>query len=368
MRFKRRLPVLIILFVLLAGLGVIACRFGPAPLEDPGGGGINELTQVELGGLRQWISIRGTDAGNPVLLFLHGGPGSANLAKLRMQCPGLEEHFVVVNWDQRGSGKTHTLRMGESGLTLEQLREDARQLVKYLRERFGGRKIYLMGFSWGTALGLMTVRDHPEDFLGYIGVSQVVNYAEGERLSLEYVRRIARETDNRKAVDELERIDPAYRSDDWYAQLMRERSWLLKFGGVYHTADNYRHELKMLLGASEYSFLDFAWWPMGSDLSLRTLWPELMNLNFFKSAPRIGVPVYFLEGRLDANAPSGLAQEYFDRLLAPHGKRWIWFEKSAHDIFFDQPVALADALVGILQPPLGDVTIVETAKKGSART
>ncbi len=358
---------LIILFVLLCGMGVIAYRFGPAPLANPGPGGINELTQVELGGLKQWISIRGTDIGNPVLLFLHGGPGSANLAKLRIQCPGLEEHFVVVNWDQRGSGKTHTLRMKESGLTLDQLREDARQLTAYLRARFGGRKIYLMGFSWGTALGLMTVRDHPEDFLGYIGASQVVNYSEGERLSLAYVRRIARETDNRTAEKELEQIDPAYRSGEWYADLARERGWLLKFGGVYHTADNYQHELRMLLGAPEYSFLDFAWWPMGSDLSLRTLWPELMSLNFFESAPRIEVPVFFLEGRLDANAPSELAQAYYDRLRAPQGKQLIWFEESAHDIFFDQPDALVDALAGILRPLKGDVTIAEIAKKGNAR-
>jgi pimeloyl-ACP methyl ester carboxylesterase len=345
---------LIVLFVLLVILGAIACRFSRAPLADPQAGGINELMQVELGGLKQWISIRGNDARNPLLLFLHGGPGSANLAKLRIQCPGLEEHFVVVNWDQRGSGKTHTLRIWESDLTLEQLREDTRQLVKYLRERFGGGKIYLMGFSWGTALGLMTVRDHPEDFLGYIGVSQVVNYAEGERLSLEYVRRIARETDNRTAMEELERIDPAYRSGDWYADLARERGWLLKFGGVYHTADNYGHEMRMLLGALEYSLLDFAWWPMGSDLSLRTLWPELMSLNFFESAPRIEVPVFFLEGRHDFNAPSELAQAYYDRLLAPHGKQWIWFEESAHDIFFDQPDLLVTEMAGIRERVASD--------------
>jgi pimeloyl-ACP methyl ester carboxylesterase len=338
---------LIGLSLLLLVLGVIACHSNPAPLGDSGARGINELRQVELGGLKQWISIRGNDIQNPVLLFLHGGPGSANLAKLRIKCPGLEREFVVVSWDQRGAGKTHTLRVGEGGLTLGQLREDARQLVQYLRGRFGGRKIYLMGFSWGTTLGLMTVRDHPEDFLGYIGASQVVNYAEGEKLSLEYVRRIARETGNRKAAEELAGIDPAYRSDDWYAQLIKERSWLLKFGGVYHTADNYQHEMRMLLGASEYSFLDFAWWPMGSDLSLRTLWPELMPLDFFESAPRIEVPVIFLAGRYDANAPSELTRAYFERLEAPNGKQWIWFEESAHDIFFDQPDKLVEELIRI---------------------
>jgi pimeloyl-ACP methyl ester carboxylesterase len=339
--------VLIGLSLLLIVLGVLVCRFHPAPLLNPGPDGINELRQVELGGLKQWISIRGRDVRNPILLFLHGGPGSANLAKLRIECPALEDQFVVVSWDQRGAGKTHTLRVAEGGLTLEQLREDARQLVNYLRGRFGGRKIYLMGFSWGTALGLMTVRDHPEDFLGYIGVSQIVNYAAGERLSLEYVRRIARETNNRKAAEELAGIDPAYRSADWYPQLMLERGWLLKFGGVYRSADNYAHEMRMLLGASEYSFLDFAWWPTGSDLSLRTLWPGLMSLNLSDAAPRIEVPVFFLAGRFDANAPTELTQAFFERLQAPQGKQMIWFEESAHDIFFDQPDKLVEELTRI---------------------
>jgi pimeloyl-ACP methyl ester carboxylesterase len=282
-----------------------------------------------------------------VLLFLHGGPGSANIAKLRIQCPGLEEHFVVVNWDQRGAGKTHTLRTAEAGLTMERLLDDTRQLVRYLRERFGGRKIYLMGFSAGSALGLTAVRDHPEDFLGYIGVGQIVKPAEGEKLSLEFARRTAQETGNRKALEELAGIDPAYESADWYDALMRERGWLLKFGGVYRTADNHNHEMQMLLSAPEYSLLDFVWWPMGSGLSLRALWREVMRLNFFETAPRIDVPVVFLAGRYDYNTPSELVQAYYERLEAPRGKRLIWFEESAHDIFFDQPGELVKELVKI---------------------
>jgi pimeloyl-ACP methyl ester carboxylesterase len=332
-----------------AALGGLSFRYGRAPLAHPGPGSINELTQVELGGLRQWISIRGGDSGNPVLLFLHGGPGSANLAKLRVQCPALEDHFTVVSWDQRGSGKTNTLQTGGSGLTLEQMRSDARQLTAYLRERFGGRKIYLMGFSWGTVLGLWTVQDRPEDFLGYIGVGQIVNYAEGEKLSLEYVRRIARETGNRKAADELAGIDPAYRTGEWYDDLMTQRRWLLAFGGVYRTADSYGHELRMLLEAPEYSLADAAWWPLGSGNSLRRLWTELMAVDFFDSAPRIGVPVYFLSGRHDYNAPSELTQAFYERLDAPRGKEMIWFEDSAHDVFFDQPEMLTDVLMDILR-------------------
>jgi pimeloyl-ACP methyl ester carboxylesterase len=103
----------------------------------------------------------------------------------------------------------------------------------------------------------------------------------------------------------------------------------------------------VLLGAPEYSFLDFAWWPMGSDASLRTVWPEWMNLDFSESAPRIEVPVVFLAGRYDYNAPTGLTQAYFERLQAPQGKRMIWFEESAHVIFFDQPQLLVEELTRI---------------------
>jgi pimeloyl-ACP methyl ester carboxylesterase len=333
--------------VVLVILAFLACRYGPAPLAHPGAGSINELRRVELGGLKQWISIRGSDVRNPVLLFLHGGPGSANIAKLRIQCPKLEDHFIVVNWDQRGAGKTNTLRIYDPGLSLEQLLSDTHELVKYLRNRFGGGKIYLMGFSWGTVLGLSTARDHPEDFLAYVGVSQIVDYAEGERISLAFAQRTAGETDNRKAVKELADIDPAYASKSWYGDLTRQRGWLLKFGAVYHTATGYGHEIRMLIEASEYSFLDFAGWPLGQGNSLRAMWAELMGVNFFESAPEIAVPVYFMEGRYDYNAPSELAQAYYERLSAPKGKRLVWFEESAHDIFFDQPEKLTDELVKI---------------------
>ena len=198
-------------------------------------------------------------------------------------------------------------------------------------------------------MGLWTVQDRPEDFLGYIGVGQIVDYAEGEKLSLEYVRRIALETGNREAAEELAGIDPAYRAGSWYDDLTTQRRWLLAFGGVYRTAKSYRHELRMLLEAPEYSLADAAWWPLGSGNSLRRLWPELMEVDFFESAPRIDVPVYFLSGRYDYNAPAELTRAYYEGLDAPQGKRMIRFEESAHDVFFDQPEELAGVLARILE-------------------
>jgi pimeloyl-ACP methyl ester carboxylesterase len=342
---KREKSMIIVLLVLVVGL--LICWAHPAKLNPTGNQSINSLERVELGGIKQWISIRGTDRNNPVLLFLHGGPGSANLAKLRLQCPELEQYFVVVNWDQRGAGKSYAAWFSDTPPTLEQLRENTHELVQLLRSRFNGRKIYLVGFSWGSLLGVWTAHDYPEDIEAYISVSQETNLLEAERLSLEYIQQTASNADDQVAVQALSSIIPTYISDDWYNQLMCERKWLLKYGGVYHTTDDYNHEAIMLLKAPEYSFIDFSFWPWSSAKSLKTLWPEVMKVNLFETVPSIEVPFYFLAGRYDHNVPSELTESYFQFLEAPQGKHLIWFENSAHDLFFDQPDLMLSTLVAI---------------------
>ena len=166
------MPLVVLILLLLISL---AFWYGPA--HSPAPGGIDRLEQVELGGVRQWISIRAADPHAPVLLFLHGGPGSANLAKLRLQVPQLEKHFVVVTWDQRGAGKSASLGFDYSTLSIEQMVSDAHELVTYLKTRFGVEKIYLMGFSWGTVIGLSLADRYPQDFYAYIAVSQIVDAA-----------------------------------------------------------------------------------------------------------------------------------------------------------------------------------------------
>jgi pimeloyl-ACP methyl ester carboxylesterase len=320
---------------------------GSAPLKSSKG--INLLQKVELGGEAQWISIRGADASKPVLLFLHGGPGSANLAKLRVQTPVLEEHFVVVNWDQRGAGKSAGIGFDYESLSIAQIVSDTHELVEYLKARFGVEKIYLLGFSWGTIVGLEFAAQYPDDLYAYIGVSQEVSLVEAEKLSLEYAQTKAREAENEQAVAELAGIDPAYQSADWYRQINIERKWLLQLGGVYHTANSYSHEAWMLLRAPEYSLYEFALWPLSSSRSLQALWPEVMRIDFFETHAQLDVPVYFFLGRYDNNAPSQLTARYYDQLIAPAGKHLIWFENSAHDPFFDQPDQVVREIVKVIQ-------------------
>jgi proline iminopeptidase len=337
------MPIALLILVLFI---LLACWRGAA--RSPAPGGISQLEQVELGGVRQWISIRAADPKAPLLLFLHGGPGSANLAKLRQQVPELEQHFVVVTWDQRGAGKSASIGFDYRILSIEQMVSDAHELVAYLKDRFGVEKIHLMGFSWGTVIGLSLAERFPQDFYAYIAVSQVVNGVEGERISLDYTRKAAQQAGNQQAIAELAGIDPAYRSADWFRQITTERKWLLHFGGVYHTATSYNHEIWSLLKAHEYSLLEVAFWPVRSSASLRSLWPEAMKVNFFETVPAVGCPVYFLAGRHDFNAPSQLAEKLYEQLDASAGKQLVWFEESAHDLFFDEPTKLVQETLKVL--------------------
>lgn len=337
----------ILIAALLAVLVAAICWSRPAPLTAANG--INSLEPVKLGGVEQWISIRGENRQNPVLLFLHGGPGSANLAKVRIQAPVLEKHFVVVNWDQRGAGKSFSPFANTAALTREQFLSDAHELVGLLKQRFGVQKIYLLGFSWGTTLGLSLAARYPADFAAFISVSQVVDYRAGEKLSLEYARESARRVGAAPAVAELASVDPAYTFPDWQAQLGTERKWLLAFGGVYHTTNSFSHELGMLLTAPEYSLLEAGLWPLGSSQSLGQMWPELMKVNFFDEVPALGCPVYFFVGRYDYNSPWALTEAYYQKLDAPAGKHLIWFENSAHDIFFDEPEQLTREVLAVLE-------------------
>jgi pimeloyl-ACP methyl ester carboxylesterase len=340
---KNFMPALIIIFIII----LVFAWFMPSRFNSADDLMINELIEIEINGSRQWISIRGTDLNNPVLLFLHGGPGSANIAKLRVQCPELERHFIVVNWDQRGAGKSYWAWLRGEQPSYTVLREDAHALVTYLRNRFGGQQLYLMGFSWGSVLGLQTVHDYPEDFAAYISISQEVDFKRAEALSLEYVQQTAQQLNDQKAMEELANIDPVYQSNDWYDQLMIERKWLTQYNGVYHSNNNYNHEAMMLLKAPEYSLIDFAAWPFSSAKSLRTIWPALMGVNMFEEVPQIDVPVYFLVGDYDQNAPASLTEEYYQFVEASKGKELIQFEFSAHDIFYDQPKKLVETVIRI---------------------
>ena len=207
-----------------------------APMIDESGkpkpGSVAQLEQVTLGGMPQWVLMRGEDNRKPVLLVLHGGPGTAEMLMMREYLFELEKHFVVVNWDQLGAGKSYSADIPPHLLSVDQFVASTIELATWLRQRFKQDKIYLMGHSWGSILGIKAIKKRPELFAAYIGVGQFVNFVEGERASYEYALRTSKERHIAEAVQELEAIGPPpYADDDDLKSTATERKWIVRFGG-----------------------------------------------------------------------------------------------------------------------------------------
>ncbi|UNC92089.1 alpha/beta fold hydrolase [Candidatus Contubernalis alkaliaceticus] len=298
--------------------------------------GIETLEPVVLGEVEQWISIRGTNTQNPVLLFLHGGPGGSALPNLRHFHRELEEHFTLVNWDQRGAGKSYSVRIPEDSFTIDQFVSDTHQLTLLLIERFETDKIYLMGHSWGTIIGMKAVYQRPELYHAYFGTAQVVNPAKGEAISYHYTLESAYADNNNKAVEELRAAGAApYEFDDtFWDKLLVQRKWLSYYGGNVHNNKNLFSD-SLNLFAPEYSIIDFFNLKRGNQSSVYYLWDELLTVNLMEQVTEVEIPVYFITGRHDYIAPFELVEEYYHHLKAP-SKELIWFENSAHSPIFEE--------------------------------
>lgn len=187
------------------------------------GSSITSLEKIKLGGQDQWILIRGVDRTNPIILFLHGGPGTSNMGLLRRYSSELEKHFLLVSWDQRGAGKSFSAKNPESSMTIDQFILDTFELVNYLRERFNKNRIVLAGHSWGSVLGALTVLKYPQLFSAYIGIAQTVNIAENERISYEWTLEQAKKANDKSAVKLLNDIGYPPYSGNWQKKFMIQR-------------------------------------------------------------------------------------------------------------------------------------------------
>ncbi len=299
--------------------------------------GIQLLEEVSLGGIDQWISMRGLDRENPVLLFLHGGPGFPEMVPVRHYNRELEQDFVVVNWDQRGAGKSYSADISPEAMNLEHFIEDTLELTRLLQERFDVEQIYLVGHSWGTIVGVHAALLHPEYYYAYTGIGQAVNFVEAEKISYQFTLDRARELNNEQAVSELLEIGPPPYSRE---QLGVQRKWLFQFGGeVYGESSNARYLLQLVglhLSAPEYSFIDVINLIRGNNFSGLLLWDVLMEVNLPEQAPALELPVYFLTGRHDYVTVYEKVEEYYNILEAPR-KELVWFAESAHSPNFEQP-------------------------------
>jgi pimeloyl-ACP methyl ester carboxylesterase len=335
------------LLALVAVLLSQASAYTP-PIVDATGrvapGSIATLERVTLGGAPQWISIRGTSTHQPVLLWLAGGPGGSEVATARHHLAALEAHFVVVTWEQPGAGKSyHAVR--HTTLTPERYVSDGVELVEYLRQRFGQEKVYLAGESWGSALGIWMVQRRPDLFYAFAGTGQMVSFLETDRADYAFALRLARERGDTKKLANLAVQGPP----PYYGKgvALKQARYLLD-GFAYMNADpniaqDQFNTISDLL-SPEYGLYDKLNWLRGTLDSLDAVYPQLWTVDFRIIAPRLEVPVYFLIGRHDINAPPALAEDYF-RLLDAPSKEWIWFEHSGHNPWVSEAERFCDVLV-----------------------
>jgi len=235
----------------------------------------------------------------------------------------LEKHFIVVNWDQRGAGKSGR-KADSSTMNLTQFVEDTHELITYLLSRFGQKKLFLTGHSWGSILGVLTAHKHPENIYAYLGISQLVHIEWNEQISYAYALEKAREANHQKAIAALSKIGaPPYPN---FKAMMEQRKWLLKFLPMELSSD---YLLRAIPLSTEYRLIDWFFFFKNVLWSNKVLWDEFLAVNLFETVPALSVPVYLCEGSHDYQAPFELAEQYIERLKAPL-KEIFWFEHSGH--------------------------------------
>lgn len=311
-----------------------------------GGTKIAQKGWAQIGGIKQGYFIRGENERNPVILFLHGGPGSPELPMIKDT--ELKKHFTVCYWDQRGAGMTFSPDTNPATMTTEQFVEDTRQMTDSLREWYGVEKVYLMGHSWGSYLGIKVIEKHPELYHAYIGIGQVCNQLESERLAYDYIVGEARKAGDTQTVEAFEAYDksaPDFPSNE-YLLKVRTPS-MKKYGvGIKHKDISMFDIAIDLLYYRGYTFMDKIHYLQGAMFSLNHMFHKVIEDNLFETSTRFEIPVYIIQGKYDYQVSHQLAKAYLDSIDAPQ-KEFYTFEESAHSPILEEPKRFVEIVKSI---------------------
>jgi pimeloyl-ACP methyl ester carboxylesterase len=314
--------------------------------------GVQETFEATLGGARQVVNVRGADRRNPILIFVHGGPGAVEMPIAWAFQRPWEDFFTVVQWDQRGAGRSYRLNDPKAlapTLKPDRYRDDTIELIELLRKKYGQRKVFLLGHSWGSTVGLSVAIKRPDLLYAYIGMGQIVDFRENERQGYAAALAAARADHNDKAVKDLEGIAPYPGTGDLSVEKMGvERNWSVYYGGLAayrHDADFYFHATRL---SPEYTPDDIKAWDEGSGYTIETLFPILAGITF-EDVHRMDVPVYMFLGRHDNTTPSAVTAAWMAKLSAPK-KQVVWFENSAHLPMIEEPGRTLAALLKYARP------------------
>jgi pimeloyl-ACP methyl ester carboxylesterase len=308
--------------------------------------GIDESSFVPIGGIDQWVTIRGQDRANPVLLLLHGGPGDVTTPWSFAFFAPWEEHFTVVQWDQRGAGRTFKKNGPEIAptLTLDRMAQDGIELSEYLRKHLGKDKIILVAHSFGSVIGLQIVRTRPDLFYAYVGTGQVATEINNYAVAYDALLKKARAIGNQRAIDELTKVGPPpYSSGEGY---LVQRKWSNAFEG----ADRFLPStLGLALVAPGYSVQDINDSTEGQVFSAERLVPQTKSIGPKELGLKFSAPIFFFQGDEDFTSPTTLARDYLEAIQAPR-KEFVPIRGAGHFALFMHSDQFLEELLGRVRP------------------
>jgi len=329
---------LICILILAVVIWIMSSR-KPIPYLDKNGnllaGSISEKIFVNINGSKQGMFIQSKDSTNPVLLYLHGGIPDYFLTK--KYPTGLEDYFTVVWWDQRGAGLSYNAIIPPVSISLQQMISDTKEVTNYLRKRFEKDKIYLMGRSGGTFIGVHVAAQAPELYHAYIGLAQMSDHLKSERMAYEYMLKKYRDAGNRKMVRKLEAAPVTNEIPYGYLKLRDKAMHGIGVGTTRNMSSIITGIFFPSLTCKEYSFTEkINLWRAKARAGVHPLWDIILVTDLTKQVPELKIPVYFFHGIYDYTVSYDLAKDYFEKLKAPI-KGFYTFEKSAHSPLFEEP-------------------------------
>jgi pimeloyl-ACP methyl ester carboxylesterase len=332
--------------LILIGLLLVWSSPGkPRPFLDENGNpladSVSEKIWVDINGIQQGMFIKGKNINNPVLLFVHGGPGMPEYWLTRRYPTGLEDHFTVVWWDQRGAGLSYAPNIPPETMTAEQFISDTLQVTSYLRQRFAKAKIYLMAHSWGSYIGIQAAARAPELYYAYIGMGQISYQIKSEQIAYAYALEYYKKADDLGMVKKLEAAPPTL-TVPLPAAYDSMRDAYMHGAGIGTT-----HDMRSVITGIFLPTWQFREYTLGEKIALWrgkiysrsrefNLWDTMQMTDMSQQVAELKIPVYFFHGAYDYTCAYPLAKEYLKNLKAPL-KGFYTFERSAHSPIFEEP-------------------------------
>jgi pimeloyl-ACP methyl ester carboxylesterase len=337
-----------VLLTVLAGLLVAAGLLWlrspgtPPPLTDAARnaipGSLSERVTVEIGGVPQGMIIQSVDPANPVLLFLHGGPGMPEFFLQATNPTGLEQDFTVVWWEQRGAGMSWSPGLDPADLTIDRLIADTIEVADHLRARFGQERILLLGHSWGSFLGIQVAARAPDRFFAYVGMAQVAHQLRSEVTAREAMIAAYRDRGDGRMVRRLEAAPVTMEGgmSEAYLRLRDAATHRLGGGTTRDMTSVVTGVFLPVLALPIYTLREKIDLWRGKAWSRGLLWDEILRTDLRETVTRLDLPVHFFIGAHDLTAMPALSRDYFDRIEAPVTGYHL-FEHSAHSPLFEEP-------------------------------